>query len=86
MPPAADALPDDIDALRAALAAEDAAAIPEPDAGGTNVRPFTRRRPSRGPLPAHLPRERVVLPAPTACPRRRSARAAVARWPSWARP
>ena len=23
---------------------------------------------SRGPLPAHLPRERVVLPGPTACP------------------
>ena len=109
MPPGADALPDDIDALRAALAAEqmarreaearasgaeamvahlklmiaklkheqfgassergrklvdqmelaleeleassaeDAAAIPQPDAGDTNVRPFTRRRPSRGP-------------------------------------
>jgi transposase len=27
-----------------------------------------RRRPSRGPLPAHLPRERVVVPAPAACP------------------
>jgi transposase len=26
------------------------------------------RRPSRGPLPAHLPRERVVLPSPAACP------------------
>lgn len=51
-----------------ANAAEDAAAIPESDAGDTNVRPFTRRRPSRGPLPVHLPRERVVLPAPTACP------------------
>jgi hypothetical protein len=25
------------------------------------------RRPSRGPLPAHLPRERVVLPSPPAC-------------------
>jgi transposase len=128
MPPGADALPDDIDALRAALAAEqtarreaearasgaeamvahlklmiaklkheqfgassergrklidqmeleleeleakaaeDAAAIAESDADDTNIRAFTRRRPYRGALPAHLPRERVVLPAPTACP------------------
>ncbi len=34
----------------------------------TTVRPFTRAKPVRGPLPAHLPRERVVLPSPTACP------------------
>ena len=27
-----------------------------------------RRKPVRGPLPAHLPRERVVIPGPTACP------------------
>lgn len=27
-----------------------------------------RRKPVRGPLPAHLPRERVVLPSPCACP------------------
>ncbi len=27
-----------------------------------------RRKPSRKPFPAHLPRERVVLPAPTSCP------------------
>ena len=26
------------------------------------------RRPVRGPLPAHLPRERVVIPSPSACP------------------
>ncbi|MBB5695433.1 IS66 family transposase [Muricoccus pecuniae] len=26
------------------------------------------RKPVRGPLPAHLPRERVVIPSPTACP------------------
>jgi transposase len=29
---------------------------------------FTRKKPVRAPLPAHLPRERVVIPAPTACP------------------
>ena len=34
----------------------------------TNVRGFTRRKPVRAPLPAHLPRERVVVPAPAACP------------------
>jgi transposase len=32
------------------------------------VRSFTRKRPVRGPLPAYLPRERVVIPAPSACP------------------
>jgi transposase len=50
-------------------AAEDAVAA---NAGGktddTVVDGFTRRRPTRGPLPAHLPRERVVIPSPTACP------------------
>jgi transposase len=33
----------------------------------TNVVAFTRKRPARQPFPAHLPRERVVEPAPTAC-------------------
>jgi len=32
------------------------------------VRSFTRRKPVRAPLPEYLPRERVVLPCPTACP------------------
>jgi transposase len=32
------------------------------------ARPATRGKPVRGPLPAHLPRERVVLPSPSACP------------------
>ena len=35
---------------------------------GTTVAAFTRARPSRKPLPAHLPRERVVVPAPASCP------------------
>ena len=34
----------------------------------TVVKSFTRKRPVRGPLPAHLPRERQVLPGPSACP------------------
>ena len=124
MPAAAAMLPDDIDALRAALAAEqvarreaearasgaeamvahlklliaklkhdrfgassergrklldqmemeleelEAAASEDTMAAavGTDVGAFTRRKPVRAPLPAHVPRERVVIAAPTACP------------------
>jgi transposase len=32
------------------------------------VQAFERRKPARRPLPEHLPRERVVYPAPSACP------------------
>src|SRR6202000_1399732 len=32
------------------------------------VRSFQRKRPSRKPFPDHLPRERVVIPAPANCP------------------
>ncbi|WP_174291604.1 IS66 family transposase [Sphingomonas bacterium] len=35
---------------------------------GTTVAAFTRTRPSRKPLPAHLPRERVVIAAAVSCP------------------
>ncbi len=51
----------------AASAAEDELAAAAP-AAGTTVGPFTRRKPVRAPFPAHLPRERVVIPGPTACP------------------
>jgi transposase len=44
------------------LAAERAAAQAK-----TPVRAFERRRPARKPFPEHLPRERVVIEAPTAC-------------------
>jgi transposase len=37
-------------------------------AASTNVAPFERKRPARKPLPDHLPRERVVISAPEACP------------------
>lgn len=50
-----------------AAAAEDEAAL----GAGTedaSARKAVRRRPVRGPLPAHLPRERVVIPGPTSCP------------------
>ena len=33
----------------------------------TQVKGFTRRKPARKPLPAHLTRERGVVPAPTSC-------------------
>src|SRR6202051_1645172 len=33
----------------------------------TKVASFTRKRPSRKPFPEHLPRERVIVPGPTAC-------------------
>jgi transposase len=36
-------------------------------AAATQVRAFTRRKPARQPFPAHLPRERVIVPGPTAC-------------------
>jgi transposase len=50
-------------------AAEEATATEvDADRADSVVRSFTRRKPVRGPLPAHLPRERVVIPGPTACP------------------
>ena len=48
-------------ATEAEIAAEQAAART------TNVAAFARKRPSRQPFPEHLPRERVVEPAPAAC-------------------
>ena len=45
-----------------ALAEEKAAADAD-----TSVRAFTRRKPVRKPFPEHLPRERVVIAAPTSC-------------------
>jgi transposase len=51
--------------LEAAVAEDELAA--EKAAAATQVRAFTRKRPTRKPFPAHLPRERVVVPGPTAC-------------------
>ena len=45
-------------------AAERAAASPEET---TAVRGFSRKKPSRKPFPAHLPRERIIVPGPIAC-------------------
>ena len=51
-----------------AAASEDELAAEEAAAKTTTVRPFIRKRPSKKPFPEHLPRERVVVPAPTSCP------------------
>ena len=50
-----------------AAATEDEIAAERAATRTTSVAPFTRRRPSRQPFPEHLPRERVVIPAPTTC-------------------
>jgi len=55
-----------LEELETAAAEDEVAANAAPDK--TTVRPFTRAKPVRGPLPANLPRERVVLPSPTSCP------------------
>jgi transposase len=54
-----------LEELEASAAEDEAAAALADD---TAVRPFTRKKPVRAPFPAHLPRERVVIPGPTACP------------------
>ncbi len=51
-------------------ASEDDLAAEITAAATATVAGHTRKRPSRQPLPAHLPRERVVEPAPCACPAR----------------
>ena len=51
-----------------ATAAEDELAASPAAPQPTSVRSVSRRKPVRAPLPAHLPRERVVVPAPPCCP------------------
>ena len=51
-----------------ASAAADALAAERAAAKAAVPAPMGRRKPSRQPFPAHLPRVRVVVPAPTACP------------------
>jgi transposase len=50
-----------------AKASEDELAAEAAAAQTTEVKAFTRKRPSRKPFPAHLPRERVVVSAPEVC-------------------
>src|ERR1700726_4648575 len=48
-------------------ATEDEIAAEMAVAKTTTVASFTRKRPARKPFPDHLPRERVIVPGPTAC-------------------
>jgi len=48
-------------------ATEDEIAAEMAVAKTTTVVAFTRKRPARKPFPEHLPRERVIVPGPTAC-------------------
>ena len=50
-----------------ASATEDDLASEKAAAETTEVKGFIRRKPVRKPLPAHLPRERVVVPGPVTC-------------------
>jgi len=51
-----------------ASASEDDLAAEMAAARTVNVTTSPRQRPARKPFPEHLPRERVVVPAPCACP------------------
>jgi hypothetical protein len=55
-----------LDELESA-ATEDELAAEQAAAKTTQVSGFTRQRPARKPFPEHLPRERIVEPAPTTC-------------------
>jgi transposase len=48
-------------------ATEDEIAAEQAAARTSEVAPYIRKRPARRPFPEHLPRERVVEPAPTTC-------------------
>lgn len=49
-------------------AGEDDLAAEAAAARSTSVNAFERRHPARKPFPEHLPRERIVVPAPCSCP------------------
>lgn len=49
-------------------AAEDDLAAETAATKATNVTAFERKRPVKKPFPDHLPRDRVVVPAPCSCP------------------
>lgn len=57
-----------LDQMELELEELEAAAAEDVASESTAVQAFTRRKPVRAPLPEHLPRERVVIPAPVTCP------------------
>jgi transposase len=57
----------DLEELEAAASEDELTAERALAATSTPARSFTRKKPSRKPFPEHLPRERIVVPGPTAC-------------------
>jgi len=57
-----------LEEAEAAATEDDTAAGADTGATGPAQPASIRRKPVRAPLPAHLPRERVVIPSPTSCP------------------
>jgi transposase len=56
-----------LEELEAAVAEDEIAAEKTAATAGTPVAAYARKRPARKPFPADLPRERVIVPGPTAC-------------------
>ena len=56
-----------LEELEASAAEDEIAAGPAEPETSSAARGVTRKKPVRAPLPAHLPRERVVVPAPRCC-------------------
>src|SRR5689334_7507185 len=63
-----DQLEFELEELEAGATEDDLAAEQAAGAAGLPVNASGRRQPRRKPLSDHLPRERVVVPAPTSCP------------------
>ena len=57
-----------LEELEASATEDELAATARSGEDGAVVTSFTRKKPVRAPLPEHLPRERVVIPVPAACP------------------
>ena len=57
-----------LEELEASATEDELAAQGKSAEEGTIVTSFTRKKPVRAPFPEHLSRERVVIPAPAACP------------------
>ena len=57
-----------LEELEASATEDELAAKARRGEDATVVASFTRKKPVRAAFPAHLPRERVVIPAPAACP------------------
>jgi transposase len=57
----------ELEELEAAASEDELAAERAAMGERTSVRAFTRQRPARKPFPDHLPRERILVPGPTAC-------------------